>query len=112
MAAPNSLRQPGPGHQPEPDPRLILSQRLLEALHRAWKDAEELRKIIARMEAGEHRFRCVGCQDTTWTKGNQPTPHWKHYPEGWRCQDCATIHDASTPQTMGLPTGQAQARWD
>jgi hypothetical protein len=95
VAAPNARPQP------EPDPRLVLSKMLLDSLHRAWGEIDELRHTIARMEAGEHRFRCVGCLDTTWTKGTDPTPYWKHYPDGWRCTDCATLHHARPPHSLG-----------
>ena len=78
-----------------------------DQLHQAQTQIDRQARTIARLEAGEHRFLCVGCGVAVWSRAQEPPPSWRPdpaQPERFRCQDCAARAAAASPATMGMQT--------
>lgn len=89
------------------DRRLLVANYLLDQLHQAQTQIDRQARTIARLEAGEHRFLCVGCGVAVWSRAQEPPPSWRPdpaQPERFRCQDCAARAAAASPATMGMQT--------
>ncbi|MFH1059203.1 MAG: hypothetical protein V1797_11085 [Pseudomonadota bacterium] len=96
-----------PNLQDIPDRRLQVAKHLLDQVHQAQAENDRLRRTIARLEGGEHRFLCVGCGVAVWSRTQEPPPSWRQdpaQPERFRCQDCAARAAAASPATMGMQT--------
>jgi hypothetical protein len=66
---------------------------LLDELVKAWGLIDDLKADVARLEAGQRRFRCCACPAFVWVTDDVPPKGWKQFegPNGeiqHACQDC------------------------
>jgi hypothetical protein len=77
---------------PEVDPKLAARIfRMLGLLVDTVGMLVEAKRTIARLEAGERRFKCCSCRSVVWSTSNTPPPSWLVVFDGptYYCQDCA-----------------------
>lgn len=82
-------------------PGFLIAKHLLDQWHKLWLELAEAKRVIARLESGEHRFTCRQCEVAAWSTTSAPPPSWYVIAAGpaYYCQDCAA----------GLNQGQPDA---